>query len=120
MPTGFPLPQDLGRKSREYSDNPWCQLVYVSATRTRDFLIVSRPEKGGGRNRPWQVLEPYLAKAPPLAIPTVPVPTAPTLPDLSASSRATAQQAREARVRTLGYASWQVESVTGTAYHAGP
>ena len=61
-----------------------CRLVYVAATRAKDLLVVSRPAKGGGRNRPWQMLEPYLAKVPALTIPAVPVPTAPTLPDLSA------------------------------------
>jgi hypothetical protein len=64
------------------------------------------------------MLEPYLATVPALAIPAVPVPTTPTLPGLSTSARMAAQQAREARVRTLGEASWKVESVTGTARYA--
>jgi ATP-dependent exoDNAse (exonuclease V) beta subunit len=81
---------------------------------------VSRPENAGGRSRPWQMLEPYLAKVPPLAIPAVPLPLPLTLPDLSPRTRTAAHQARETRVRTLGEASWLVESVTGTAHRAGP
>jgi len=66
------------------------------------------------------MLEPYLAKAPALAVPPVAVPPAPTLPDLSAGARAAAEAAREARLETLRAPSWQVESVTGTAHRAGP
>jgi ATP-dependent exoDNAse (exonuclease V) beta subunit len=66
------------------------------------------------------MLEPHLAKVPPLAIPPVPLPLPLTLPDLSPGARMAAQHAREGRVQTLGEASWQVESVTGTAHRAGP
>ncbi len=96
------------------------RLLYVAATRARDLLVVSRPVKAGGRSRPWQMLDPYLAKAPALAIPPVAVPPAPTLPDLSAGAQAAAEAAREARLETLRAPSWQVESVTGTTHHAGP
>jgi ATP-dependent helicase/nuclease subunit A len=105
---------------RAYIDAEQYRLVYVAATRARDLLVVSRPAKASGRNRPWQMIEPYLAKVPALAIPVASIPSAPTLPDLSAGARAAAQAAREARLRTLGEASWQVESVTGTAHRAGP
>ncbi len=107
-------------KERAYAAAEHCRLVYVAATRAMDLLVVSRPEKGGGKNRPWQMLEPYLAKVPPLAILPVALPLPLTLPDLSAGARAAAQQAREARTQTLSQASWQVESVTGTAHRAGP
>jgi ATP-dependent helicase/nuclease subunit A len=105
---------------RAYTTAEQCRLVYVAATRAKDLLVVSRPERGGGRNRPWQMLEPYLAKVPRLTIPPVPLPLPLTPPELSPGARAAARQAREARVQTLGQASWQVESVTGTAHRAGP
>jgi ATP-dependent helicase/nuclease subunit A len=96
------------------------RLLYVAATRARDLLVVSRPAKAGKSNRPWQMLEPYLAKAPKLAIPPVLTPPAPALPDLSIRAQTAAQTAREARLQTLSEPSWQVESVTGTAHRAGP
>jgi ATP-dependent helicase/nuclease subunit A len=103
-----------------YTAAEHCRLVYVAATRARDLLVVSRPERGGGKNRPWQMLEPYLTTVRPLAIPPLPLPLPLTLPDLSPAARAAAQQARESRVLTLGETSWMVESVTGTAHRAGP
>ena len=108
------------QQERAYLSAEECRLVYVAATRARDLLVVSRPEKGGGRNRPWQMLEPYLATVPALPIPPAPVPAAPTPWNLSVGARAAAQQAREVRGQALGEASWQVESVTGTAHRAGP
>jgi ATP-dependent helicase/nuclease subunit A len=107
-------------KERAYTAAEHCRLVYVAATRAKDLLVVSRPEKGGGKNRPWQMIEPYLAKVPRLAIPPLPLPLPLTRPELSPGTRAAARQAREARIETLGEASWQVESVTGTTHRAGP
>ena len=107
-------------QERAYIEAEQRRLLYVAATRARDLLVVSRPANAGGRSRPWQMLEPYLAKAPALAVPPVAVPPAPTLPDLSAGARAAAEAAREARLETLRAPSWQVESVTGTAHRAGP
>ena len=107
-------------QERAYIEAEQRRLLYVAATRARDLLVVSRPAKAGGRSRPWQMLEPYLAKAPALAVPPVAVPSAPMLPDLSAGARAAAEAAREARLETLRAPSWQVESVTGTAHRAGP
>ncbi len=107
-------------QERTYVEAEQRRLLYVAATRARDLLVVSRPAKAGGRSRPWQMLEPYLAKAPALAVPPVAVPPAPTLPDVSAGARAAAQATREARLETLRAPSWQVESVTGTAHRAGP
>ena len=107
-------------QERAYIEAEQRRLLYVAATRARDLLVVSRPANAGGRSRPWQMLEPYLAKAPALAVPPVAVPSAPMLPDLSAGARAAAEAAREARLETLRAPSWQVESVTGTAHRAGP
>jgi ATP-dependent helicase/nuclease subunit A len=112
--------EDHKNQERAYVEAEQRRLLYVAATRARDLLVVSRPAKASGRSRPWQMLEPYLAKATALAIPPVAVPPAPTLPDLSAGARDAAQAAREARLRTLRAPSWQVESVTSTAHRAGP
>jgi ATP-dependent helicase/nuclease subunit A len=116
-PAGWEEHQEI---ERAYTTAEQCRLVYVAATRAKDLLVVSRLAKGGGRNRPWQLLEPYLVGVPALAIPAVSVPPAPSLPDLSTNTRAAAQAARDARLLGLGAPSWQVESVTGTAHRAGP
>ena len=107
-------------QERAYIEAEQRRLLYVAATRARDMLVVSRPANGGGRGRPWQRLEPFLAKAPALAVGPVAVPPAPTVPDLSAGARVAAEADREARRETLRVPSWQVESVTGTAHRAGP
>jgi ATP-dependent helicase/nuclease subunit A len=107
-------------QERAYIQAEQRRLLYVAATRARDLLVVSRPANAGGRSRPWQMLEPFLVKAPALAVPPIAVPPAPTLPDLSAGARAAAEAAREARLERLRAPSWQVESVTGTAHRAGP
>ena len=107
-------------QERAYLEAEQRRLLYVAATRARDLLVVSRPAKAGGRTRPWQLLEPYLATAPMLAVPPVAVPPAPTLPDLSAGARTAAETARAARLEALRAPAWQVESVTGTAHRAGP
>ena len=107
-------------QERAYVEAEQRRLLYVAATRARDLLVVSRPAKAGGRSRPWQMLEPYLAKASALAVPPIAVRPAPPLPDLSAGARAAAATGREARLGTLRTPSWQVESVTGTAHRAGP
>lgn len=112
--------EDHKTQERAYLEAEQRRLLYVAATRARDLLVVSRPAKTGGRSRPWQLLEPYLATAPMLAVPPVAVPPAPTLPDLSAGARTAAQATRAARLETLRAPSWQVESVTGTAHRAGP
>ena len=112
--------EDHEKQERVYVEAEQRRLLYVAATRARDLLVVSRPANAGGRSRPWQMLEPYLAQVPRLAVPPVAVPPAPTRPDLSAGARAVSAAAREARLAMLGEASWQVESVTGTAHRAGP
>jgi ATP-dependent exoDNAse (exonuclease V) beta subunit len=66
------------------------------------------------------MLEPFLVKAPALAVPPMAVPPTPTLPDLSAGARLAAEAAREAQLEGRRAPSWQVESVTGTAHRAGP
>jgi ATP-dependent helicase/nuclease subunit A len=116
-PAGWPEHQ---AQERAYVEAEQRRLLYVAATRARDLLVVSRPAKAGGRPRPWQMLEPYLAKAPALAAPPIAVPPAAPRPDLSAGARAEAEAARAARRETLGASTWQVESVTGTAHRAGP
>src|SRR5882724_983818 len=112
--------QEHQEQERAYLEAEQRRLLYVAATRARDLLVVSRPANAGGRGRPWQMLEPFLVKAPALAVPPVAVPPAPTLPDLSAGARLAAEAAREVRLEGLRAPSWQVESVTGTAHRAGP
>ncbi|HKW94854.1 MAG TPA: UvrD-helicase domain-containing protein [Methylomirabilota bacterium] len=107
-------------QERVYQDAEQRRLVYVAATRAQDLLVISRPMKAGARTRPWQLLEPYLMKAPRLAVPPVAIPLPLAQPDLTAGARSAAEAARAARVTTLREAAWQVESVTGTAHRAGP
>jgi len=112
--------QEHQEQERAYLEAEQRRLLYVAATRARDLLVVSRPANAGGRSRPWQMLEPFLVKAPALAVPPVAVPPTPKLPDLSAGARLAAEVAREVRLEGLRAPSWQVESVTGTAHRAGP
>ena len=107
-------------EERAYLAAEQSRLLYVAATRARDLLVVSRPAKTGNGNRPWRMLEPYLVKAAPLQVPPVAAPTVPPLRDLSPDARTAAEAARMARRESLRAASWQVESVTGTAHRAGP
>jgi len=112
--------EELRREERAYLDAEHRRLLYVAATRARDLLVVSRPARSGGHNRPWQLLDPYLVRTPVLAVPAVamPLPLAPS--DLGVGARAAAAAARAGRLEALRAASWQVESVTGTAHRAGP
>lgn len=112
--------EDHENRERAYVEAEQRRLLYVAATRARDLLVVSRPAGAGGRSRPWQMLEAYLATVPHLAGGPVAVPPPPTLPDLGAAARHAAASARDARLEGLGAPSWQVESVTGTAHRAGP
>ena len=116
-PAGWKTHQE---EERAYIEAEQRRLLYVAATRARDLLVVSRPANAGGRGRPWQMLEPHLAKAAVLAVPPIAVPPVAPPPDLSAGARATAGLARQAREEALRAPSWQVESVTGTAHRAGP
>ena len=120
-PLGRPADWE-GHESREraYVEAEQRRLLYVAATRARDLLVVSRPAGAGGRSRPWQMLEPYLAAVPRRAGGPVAVPPPPTLPDLGAGARYAAATARVARLEGLRTPSWQVESVTGTTHRAGP
>jgi ATP-dependent helicase/nuclease subunit A len=111
--------EDHATQERAYLDAEQRRLLYVAATRARDLLVVSRPAKPRS-GRPWERLEPFLVKAAPLRIPPTVVPPVPPLPDLSADARTAAEAARAARRERLRAASWQVESVTGTAHRAGP
>jgi ATP-dependent helicase/nuclease subunit A len=94
------------------------RLVYVAATRAKDLLVVGRPAKA--KDGPWQPLEPFLRKAPPLPVPASVTLPLPVQPDLSDRARSAAREARDARALTRQAPSWQVESVTGTVHRAGP
>jgi ATP-dependent helicase/nuclease subunit A len=107
-------------RERAYLDAEQCRLVYVAATRAADLLVVSRPARAGGKDRPWRMLEPHLTRAPLLRVPPVAVPLPLGLPDLSTAAREAAAAARTARLEAIRRATWQVESVTGTAHRAGP
>jgi ATP-dependent helicase/nuclease subunit A len=112
--------RDHQEQERAYLEAEQRRLLYVAATRARDLLVVSRPENASSRSRPWQMLEPFLAKAPALAVPPVAVPPAPKLPDLSAPARLAAEAIRGAQLENRRAPAWLVESVTGTAHRAGP
>jgi ATP-dependent helicase/nuclease subunit A len=112
--------QEHQAQERAYLEAEQRRLLYVAATRARDLLVVSRPANAGARSRPWQMLEPFLAKTRVLAVPPVAVPSPPTVPDLSTAGRLAAEAARQAQLNSRRAPSWQVESVTGTAHRAGP
>jgi len=96
------------------------RLLYVSATRARDLLVVSRWAKGGKGERPWEPLAAYLTAARELKVPPAVVVKPRALPDLSAGARAASEAARLAAREAADQASWVVESVTGTAHRGGP
>lgn len=94
------------------------RLLYVSATRARDLLVVGRWAKsGGGGVRAWEAFEPFLSGVPELAVPAqVSAPTAQTA-DLSASANAAASVMRDVAHARARVASWSATSVTAESRH---
>ena len=107
------------QQERAYLEAEQRRLVYVAATRAEDLLVVSRPARARDR-QPWTMLEPHLRTAALLRVPPVAVPLPLGVPELSPAAREAAAGARTSRLETIRRASWQVESVTGTAHRAGP
>ncbi len=94
------------------------RLLYVAATRAKDLLVVSQyasSEKG-----PWQPFAAHLADVPQLRVPATVSLELRRVADVSAAARDGAGARRQAALGSARQPSWNVESVTGTAHHAGP
>ena len=94
------------------------RLLYVSATRARDLLVVGRWAKiGGGGVRAWEAFAPFLGGVLELSVPaTVSTPAAQFV-DLSAAVSAQASATRDAAHAIARTASWSATSVTAEAGH---
>ncbi|OGK85260.1 MAG: hypothetical protein A2X53_12835 [Candidatus Rokubacteria bacterium GWA2_70_23] len=96
------------------------RLLYVAATRAKELLVISRYAGGGGWSPPWEPLASHLDGAPVLEVPGPTALPAVAVPDLGLEAREQAATARATRQARASAPSWQVESVTATAHHAGP
>jgi ATP-dependent helicase/nuclease subunit A len=92
------------------------RLLYVSATRARDLLVVGRWAKSGGSGvRAWEAFAPFLSGAPELSVPaTVSAPVAQPV-DLSAAASSRAFAMRNAAHDRARVPSWSATSVTAEA-----
>jgi len=94
------------------------RLLYVAATRARDLLVVSR--HAGSAKGSWQPFAAHLTEAPPLRVPETVTLELRHAADIGAAAREAAAARRQAAAELARQPSWRVESVTGTAHHAGP
>ncbi len=94
------------------------RLLYVAATRAKDLLVVS--QYAGSAKGPWQPFAAHLADAPPLRVPATVSLEWRRVADVGAATRDGAGARRQAAFESARQPSWNVESVTGTAHHAGP
>jgi ATP-dependent helicase/nuclease subunit A len=96
------------------------RLLYVSATRARDLLVVGRWAKsGGGGVRAWEAFAPFLSGVPELPIPaTVNAPAAKPA-DLSAAANTQASAMRDAAHDRARVPSWSATSVTAETQPVG-
>ena len=94
------------------------RLLYVSATRARDLLVVGRWAKsGGGGVRAWEAFAPFLSGVPELPIPAKVSAPAAQPADLSAAASAQASAMRDAAHALARVPSWSATSVTAEARH---
>jgi ATP-dependent helicase/nuclease subunit A len=94
------------------------RLLYVSATRARDLLVVGRWAKsGGGGVRAWEAFEPFLGGVPELPGPAKVHAPAAQMVDLSAAANARATAMRDAAHDRGRVPSWSATSVTAEARH---
>ena len=94
------------------------RLLYVSATRARDLLVVGRWAKsGGGGVRAWEAFAPFLSGVPELPVPAKVSAPAARPADLSAAASAQASAMRDAAHDRARVPSWSATSVTAEARH---
>ena len=94
------------------------RLLYVSATRARDLLVVGRWAKsGGGGVRAWEAFAPFLSGATELPIPLKVSAPAAQSADLSAAANTQASAMRDAAHDRARVPSWSATSVTAEAHH---
>jgi ATP-dependent helicase/nuclease subunit A len=94
------------------------RLLYVSATRARDLLVVGRwARSGSGGVRAWEAFAPFLGGVPELPIPAKVSAPAAQLADLSAAACTQASAARDAAHDRARVPSWSATSVTAEARH---
>jgi ATP-dependent helicase/nuclease subunit A len=94
------------------------RLLYVSATRARDLLVVGRwASSGGGGVRAWEAFAPFLNGVPELPVPAKVSAPATQLTDLSAAANTLASMLRDAGHERARVPSWSATSVTAEAPH---
>jgi ATP-dependent helicase/nuclease subunit A len=94
------------------------RLLYVSATRARDLLVVGRWAKGGGGGvRAWEAFAPSLAGMPELPVPANVSAPAARPADLSAAAQTKAFTMRGVAHERTKMPSWSATSVTAEARH---
>jgi ATP-dependent helicase/nuclease subunit A len=94
------------------------RLLYVSATRACDLLVVGRWANGGGRGvRAWEAFTPFLNGVPELPVPAKVSPPAAQPADLSVGTNTQASAVRDAAHARVRMPSWSVTSVTAEARH---
>jgi ATP-dependent helicase/nuclease subunit A len=114
-------PADWGQFKQEeqtYLTAEEHRLLYVSATRARDLLVVGRWAKsGGGGVRAWEALAPFLTGVSELPVPTTVSAPAAQPADLSAAANMQATATRGAAHNHARVSSWSATSVTAEARH---
>jgi ATP-dependent helicase/nuclease subunit A len=94
------------------------RLLYVSATRARDLLVVGRWAKNGARGvRAWEAFAPFLSGVPELPVPTKVTAPAAQLVDLSAAASMQASASRHTAHDRARVPSWSATSVTEEVRH---
>jgi ATP-dependent helicase/nuclease subunit A len=109
----------LSQLEKRYQDAETNRLLYVAATRAKDFLIISQYAgtiRGAGK--PWEPFYPHLKDVPELGIPAVKAApkgakTHATLADLKANAKS-----RQAAVEAATKPSYSLVTVTGTTHDA--
>jgi ATP-dependent helicase/nuclease subunit A len=94
------------------------RLLYVSATRARDLLVVGRwANSGGGGVRAWEAFGPSLSGMPELPVPATASAPAAQPADLSEAANAQASATCDAAHARARVPSWSATSVTAEARH---
>ena len=94
------------------------RLLYVTATRARDLMIVCRVDRESA-NRSWHSFEDYVSRVKEIETPAVPQKLTFDAPDCSEEARLLNASARDERFGRLKTESWNVKKVTDEAHHRG-
>lgn len=94
------------------------RLLYVTATRARDLMIVCRVDKEK-ENKAWHPFENYLSRVKEIETPAVSRRLTFDAPDCSEKARLIDASARDERFGTLKRESWNVGKVTDESHHRG-